>query len=62
MKTIRNLGEAGTLTREEMAGISGGVGWVIPILIAAGSAAVEEIIRDWDNFKAGLCGRAETFR
>ena len=32
---------------------------LIPIIAAAGAAAVTEIISDWDNFKAGLLGKPE---
>jgi hypothetical protein len=59
MKTIEKLDEMQFLNRQEMLETSGGVMWIIPILIAAGCAAVEEVIRDWDNFKAGLLGNHE---
>ncbi len=59
MKTIEQLNEIRLLDQKEMLETSGGCGIIVPILIAAGCAAVEEIIRDWDNFKAGLLGRPE---
>ena len=59
MKTIEQLNEIQFLDQQEMLETSGGVMWIVPILIAAGCAAVEEVIRDWDNFKAGLLGKPE---
>lgn len=59
MKTIEKSNEMHNLDQKELLEISGGVAWIIPILIAAGCAAVEEVIRDWDNFKAGLLGKPE---
>jgi len=59
MKTFENLNEIQYLDHKEMLETSGGVAWFLPIAIAAGCAAVEEVIRDWDNFKAGLLGRPE---
>jgi len=41
---------------EEQQGINGGI-W--PIVAAIAVAVVEEIIRDWDNFKNGLTGQPE---
>lgn len=44
---------------EEQQHLQGGA---LPIVIAALSAAVAEIIHDWDNFKNGLMGRPEEKR
>lgn len=41
---------------DEQQGIHGGI-W--PIVGAIATAVVEEIIRDWDNFKNGLTGQPE---
>jgi len=59
MKTLENLHEIHYLDQKEMLETSGGVAWFLPIAIAAACAAVEEVIRDWDNFKAGLLGKPE---
>lgn len=59
MKTVEKSNEMQILDQKELLEISGGFAWIIPILIAAGCAAVEEVIRDWDNFKAGLLGKPE---
>ena len=59
MKTVEKSNEMQILGQKELLEISGGFAWIIPILIAAGCAAVEEVIRDWDNFKAGLLGKPE---
>jgi len=36
--------------------INGGI-W--PIIVSIGIIAIEEVIRDWDNFKNGLTGKPE---
>ncbi len=59
MKTFEKSNEMQILDQKELLEITGGVAWFVPILIAAGCAAVEEVIRDWDNFKAGLLGKPE---
>ena len=59
MKTLEKSNEMQILSHKEMLETSGGVAWFIPILIAGACAAVEEVIRDWDNFKAGLLGKPE---
>jgi len=48
------------LKQKELVETNGGCPAIlIPILIAAGGAAIAEIISDWDNFKAGLMGKPE---
>lgn len=57
MEPIKNLKNYQELTPSEIEGISGGVFWFIlgGIIIAV----TGEIVRDWDNFKAGLTGQPE---
>jgi len=59
MKKVKIPDEIQYLGQNEMLEVTGGVVWYVPILIAAACAAVEEVIRDWDNFKAGLLGKPE---
>jgi len=59
MKTIEQLNDIQLMDQKELLETSGGVAWFLPILIAGACAAVEEVIRDWDNFKAGLLGKPE---
>jgi hypothetical protein len=47
------------MRQNELTEIRGGCPILVPIIIAAASAAVAEIISDWDNFKAGLLGNPE---
>jgi hypothetical protein len=48
------------MRQNELAETHGGCPAIlVPILIAAASAAIAEIISDWDNFKAGLMGKPE---
>ena len=48
------------LRQDEMVETNGGCPAIlVPILIATATAAITEIISDWDNFKAGLAGRPE---
>lgn len=44
------------LTEEEERNINGGF---VQILIGAAFVIAGAVIRDWDNFKAGLAGNAE---
>jgi len=57
METIKNLSYYRELDKEELSGIYGGVIWYIVggVIIAV----VNEIVSDWDNFKAGLRGQPE---
>ncbi|MEJ1240919.1 hypothetical protein WBG78_22425 [Chryseolinea sp. T2] len=61
MKTF-DLKSAGLspLTPEEERNISGGF-W-IQILGGAIAVAVGTVVRDWDNFKAGLAGQPERIK
>jgi len=44
----------------EMKAANGGLAWYAAIGVGIAIAAVTEIIRDWDNFKAGLNGNCES--
>lgn len=57
MDAIKNLSYYRELDKNELSGIYGGVAWyVIGGLIFA---VANEIVSDWDNFKAGLKGQPE---
>jgi hypothetical protein len=57
MEAFKNFSHYEELDRDELIGISGGVIWYIIAGIIV--AAVNEVISDWDNFKAGLTGQPE---
>jgi hypothetical protein len=57
MKAIKNFSNYEELDRDELIGISGGVIWYIIAGIIV--AVANEVISDWDNFKAGLTGQPE---
>jgi hypothetical protein len=47
------------LTHTEMIEIQGGNPWLIPIFAGTVIAAINEIVKDWDNFKGGLLGNCK---
>jgi hypothetical protein len=57
MDAIKNLTHYHELDKYELSGIYGGVIWYILGGIAI--AIANEVVRDWDNFKAGLKGEPE---
>jgi hypothetical protein len=57
MQAIKDMSYYRELNKDELSGIYGGVIWYIVggVIIAV----VNEIVSDWDNFKAGLRGQPE---
>jgi hypothetical protein len=43
----------------EKKSIEGGLAWWVAIGVGIAIGAANEIIKDWDNFKAGLAGKPE---
>ena len=48
------------LSQEEMKKVDGGLVWYAAIAVGIAVGIALEIIRDWDNFKAGLSGHCES--
>ncbi len=57
MEAIKNLSYYRELNKDELSGIYGGVIWYLIAGVVV--AVVNEIVSDWDNFKAGLRGQPE---
>jgi hypothetical protein len=57
MDAIKNLTHYREIDKHELSGIYGGVIWYI--LGGIVIAMTNEVVRDWDNFKAGLKGEPE---
>ncbi|MCP4312627.1 MAG: hypothetical protein GY790_15300 [Bacteroidetes bacterium] len=60
MKTEMSLEGFSEISQSEQQEINGGlISIVAALIVVAVGAGIAEIISDWDNFKNGLCGRAE---
>jgi len=60
MERLEHIHGLQKLGHKELMDTSGGHPLVLPWFLAAvGTAAINEIIGDWDNFKAGLMGLPE---
>jgi hypothetical protein len=57
MDAIKNLSHYREIDKDELSGIYGGIIWYVigGIIIAVAN----EVVSDWDNFKAGLRGQPE---